>query len=203
MYVYKYEKYKFDPQFLSFKPKKVFIGRPKNCELTEFSGATDKDSDFDGNTLLLEVEDRKYVFISGLENTEFETSDNVLDCISLMGNNIVPYANILGEKHTYFLYHRYNFIENGKIEKDILLNTTNGSLDPFDSHLEKCGVDSFKKLKRSLIHTFWSRHGEDIENDDDISDVEVEVEEDGDLIETKYINGNNEVVIIFTQKCVI
>ena len=70
--------------------------------MTEFSGAGDNSSDFDGNTVSLEVEDRKYVFISGLEITEFETSDKVIDCISLMGNNMVPYAILLGEKCTYF-----------------------------------------------------------------------------------------------------
>ena len=118
-----------------------------------------------------------------------------------MGNNMVPYAIILGEENTYFLYHRYKFIENDKIEEGTLLNTTNGSLDPFDYGLKKCGVDSFKKLEHSLIHTFWPGLGEDIENEDDISDVEDEVEENEDLIETNYTNGNNELVKIFNQKC--
>ena len=36
--VYKYEKNKFDPPFLSFKPKHIFIGKSKVCEMTEFSG---------------------------------------------------------------------------------------------------------------------------------------------------------------------
>ena len=79
--------------------------------MTEFSGAADNGSDFDGNTLLLEVEDRKYVYISGLEITEFETTDKVIDCIPLTSNNIVPYVIIPGEKDTYFLYHRYKIIE--------------------------------------------------------------------------------------------
>ena len=83
------------------------------------------------------------------------------------------------------------------------MNTTNNSLDPYDYHVEKCGLDSFKRLEHSLIHTFWSGHGEDIENEDDISDVEDEVEEDGDLIETQYLNVNNEMVKNFFQKCVI
>ena len=48
-------------------------------------------------------------------------------------------------------------------------------------------------------------HGED---EDDNSDVENEVAEgevhgDEDLIETRYLNGNNEVVKIFDQKCAI
>ena len=203
MYVYTYENCKFDKPFFSFKPKHIFIGKSKICEMTEFSGAADNSSDFDGNTLLLEVEDRKYVNISGLETTEFETNDKVIDRISLMGNNLVPYVILLGEKYTYFLYHRYKFIKNDKIEEGTLLNTTNGSLDPFDYHLEKCGVESFNRLERSLIHAFWPGHGEGMEIEDDFSDVEDEVEGDGDLIETSYTNGNNEEEKFLNQKCVI
>ena len=171
--------------------------------MTEFSGAADNSSDFNGNTLLLEVEDRKYVYISGLQITEFETNDKVTDCISLMGNNMVPYAIILGEKYTYFLYHLYKFFANDKMEEGTFSKATNGSLDPYDYHVEKGGVDSFKRLERSLIHTFWPGQGDDKEIEDDISDVEDEVEEDGDLTETSYTNGNNEVFKIFNQKRVI
>ena len=119
-----------------------------------------------------------------------------------MGNNMTPNAIMIGERYTYFLYHRYKFIENDKIEEGCLLNATNNSLDPYDYHLEKCGIDSFKKLKRSLIHTCWLGVGEDMENEDDNSDIEDD-EEGGDLIETQYFNGNNEMVKIFNQKCVI
>ena len=73
MYVYKYDKYKFDKPFLSFKPKHVFIGKAKVCQMTEFCGAVNRD--FEGNTFLLEVEDRKHVQISNLEITGFRTDD--------------------------------------------------------------------------------------------------------------------------------
>ena len=59
VYVYKYENCKVDQPFLSFKSKNIFIGKSKVCEMTQFSGAGDNSSDFDGNTLLQEVEDRK------------------------------------------------------------------------------------------------------------------------------------------------
>ena len=173
--------------------------------MTEFSGAANNDSDFEGNTLSLEVEDRKYFYISGLQITEFETSDKVIDCICLMGNNMIPYAILVGEKYTSFLYDRYKFIENSKIEEGTSLKATNNSLDPYDYHVEKCGLDLFKKLEHNLIHTCWPGHEED---EDDISDeanavAEGENEEDEDLIETRYLNGENEVVNIFNQKCVI
>ena len=170
--------------------------------MTEFSGANDS-SDFDRNTLLLDFEINEYVYISGLEIIKFKTEDKIIDYISLMGNNMVPYAFVIGEKYTYFIYHRYKFIENDKMEEGTLLNATNYSLDPFDYHVEKCGVDSFKKLEHTLIHTYWIGHGEDEENEDDNLVEEDIVEEDENLIETPYLNGNNEVVKIFNQKCVI
>ena len=114
-----------------------------------------------------------------------------------MGNNMVPYAIIIGEKYVYFIAHHYKFIEK-KIEEGTLLNSTN--MYPYDYQLDKCGVDSFKKLERSLIHSFWAGVGEDIEDEEDEED---EIEEDDDVIETNYCNGNNEVVKIFNQKCVI
>ena len=197
VYVYKNKICKFDPPLFSLQAKNVFIGKSKICPMTEFSGARDK-NDFDGNTLLLECEDNEYVYISGLEITKFNTNDKIIDYISLMGNNMIPYAIMIGKRYTYFLYYRYKFIENDKIEEGTLLNATNTSLDPYDYHLEKCGIDSFKKLERILIHSFWSGHGEDIENVDDDDDL---VEED--VVETQYFNGNNEVVKIFNQKCVI
>ena len=97
-----------------------------------------------------------------------------------MGTNMVPYAIIIGEKYTYFIAHHYKFFEKDKIGEGTLLN----SPDPIDYHVEKCGEDVFQKLERCLIHTFWPGVGEDVENEDDISDVEDENEEDGDLIET-------------------
>ena len=114
-----------------------------------------------------------------------------------MGNNMIPYPIIIAEKYTYFIYNRYKFIENDKIEEDTLLNTINGSLDPFDYHVEKCGIDSFKKLERSLIHTCWPGVGEEDEDEENGD------EEDVNIHELEYTDGSNEVVKIFNHKCVI
>ena len=195
VYVYKYEKCKFDQPFLSFTPKHIFIGKSKVCPMTQFSGAN-ASSGFDGNNLLLECEENEIVYSSGLEIFNFKTDDKIKDYVSLTGNNMVPYAIMNGENYTYFTAHHYNSIRNDKIEEETLLNSKN--LYPYDYHLNKCGVDSFKRLERSLIHTFWPGVGEDIENEDDLSDGE-----DDDLIETQYLDGNNEVVKTFNQKCVI
>ena len=188
--VYKYEKCKFDRPFLSYQPKHVFNGKSKNCPITEFSQSQDIVI-FDGNTLLLECENNEYVYISGLEIVKFEIEDKITDYISLMGNNMIPYPIAVGEKFTYFLYNRWKFLENDKIEEGTLLNRTNNSLDPFDYHVEKCGADSFKKLECSPIHTYWPDREED---DDDVVEEDV-FEQEEILIETPpYLNGDNEVV---------
>ena len=97
VYAYKYEKCKFDQPFLSFQPKHIFIGKSKICPTTEFSGANNS-HDYDGNTLLLEFEDNEYVYISGLEIFKFKTDDKIIDYISLIGNNMISYAIMIGEK---------------------------------------------------------------------------------------------------------
>ena len=143
--------------------------------MIEFSGSANNSSEFDGNTLLVECENNEYVYISGLEITKFKIDDKIVDYISLMGNNMIPHAIMIGEKHTYLLYHHYKFIENDKILESTLLNASRSSLDAYDYHIGRCGIDSFKKLDHSLIHTLWPDHGENIENESDDNDL---VEED-------------------------
>ena len=118
MYVYNHDTYKFDPPFFFFKPKHVFFGKSKDCEMTEFSQAEDKDG-FDANTFLLECENSENVYIAGLEISKLKTDDKIICCISLMGNNMIPYTIILGKKFTYFLNNRFKFIENDKIEDGV------------------------------------------------------------------------------------
>ena len=70
-----------------------------------------------------------------------------------------------GGEYTYFLSSHNKSFENGKIEEETLLHTKNDSSGPFDYHLGKCGVGSFKTLECSQIHNFYP-HEEDEENED-------------------------------------
>ena len=47
--------------------------------MTEYSGAADIISDFDGNTLSLQCENNEYVYVSGLENFKFKTDEIFID----------------------------------------------------------------------------------------------------------------------------
>ena len=100
--------------------------------MTEFSGALNN-SNFDGNTISPDSENSKHVYISGLQIFEFRTSDKSIDYISLMANNMTAYVFAVGSRCTYFRSTHYKFIENDKIEEDLLINSTIDSLDPYDS----------------------------------------------------------------------
>ena len=56
-------------------------------------------------------------------------------------------------------------------------------------------------LEHSQLHTFYTHDDEDEENEN--GGLVEEDEENEESIETKYTNGNNEVVKMFIQKCVI
>ena len=139
------EKSKFDQPFLSFQAKSIFIGKSKICGKTKFSGALDN-SNFDGNSILLECENSKYIYISGIEIFEFMTSVKIIDYISLMGNNMTTYVFAVGSRYTYFISTHYKLFENDKIEEGTLLNSLDDSLDPYDYHLSRNGLECFKKL---------------------------------------------------------
>ena len=55
-------------------------------------------------------------------------------------------------------------------------------------------------MERNLIHTFWPRAGENIEDDEDENE---EDEEYVNIHELEYADGSNENVKSFNQKCVI
>ena len=199
--VYKYEKNKFDQPLLSFQAKFFFVGKSRVCQMREFSGAMDN-STFNGNTILLEVEDKKNVYISGLEIFEFRTDDKILDYISLLGKNMIPHTFAIGEKNIYFISAHYKFLENHKIEERMLLNASNNCLDPHDYHFSKKRLDCFKNLLDcNRIHSCWlSLQSGDKE---EIVENEEDVEEDVNIQELEYTDGSNEVVKFLNQKCVI
>ena len=112
-----------------------------------------------------------------------------------------PSTIAVGEKNTLFISDHYKFLENDNIEEETL-NATNDNLYPFLYHLGKCGADSFKTIEHSQIHSFYLDCGEDGEDEGEGEGDDL-VEGDVDMIETNYCNGNNEMVEIFNQKCVV
>ena len=67
--VHKFEDFSIDKNIIyKVNPTEIFIGRSQLCDMTEFSGAKDKEV-FDGNTILLKIGEEnnkhRYVYIGG------------------------------------------------------------------------------------------------------------------------------------------
>ena len=55
-----------------------------------------------GNSILLQIEKNKYVFVEG-SIYEFTTNDEIIKYFSLIGRNDVPYPIALGKENVYFM----------------------------------------------------------------------------------------------------
>ena len=171
--------------------------------MTVFSGVVNN-SNFDGKTILLECEDSKYVYISGLEIFEFRFDGETLEYIFLMGKKMIPCTLAVGAKYTYFMSTHYKLIENDKIQECMLLNSSIDSLDPFDYHVSKNGLDCFKKLLEcNRIQSNWlSMECGDMEEiiEEVIEEV---VEEDDNIHGLEYTDGSDDFGKVFNHNCVI
>ena len=70
------------------KVSKVFIGKSPINKMTKFSGGHGKE--FDGNSFLLELDDNTYQHI-GREIYTFNSYNKIINYVSPVGNNDVPY----------------------------------------------------------------------------------------------------------------
>lgn len=84
----------------SFNCSKVFIGKSYLNDMTRFSGGYG--SEFDGNSILLHLENNKYIFI-GHRIFLFESLSPIIDFKSPVGNNDVPYPYAIDEENNYYL----------------------------------------------------------------------------------------------------
>jgi hypothetical protein len=79
---------------------KIFIGTSPLNDTTQFSGG--HGSYFDGNSMLLALNDNTYVFI-GTALYEFTMDDEIMEYFSPVGNSDVPYPFAIGKKNVYFM----------------------------------------------------------------------------------------------------
>ena len=88
----------------------------------------------------------RYVYDGANKIYSFITIDHILEYISNMGDNMIPYSIAIGEEIIYFLSSHCKFVKRAKIKNDRLLKTNGISIDPFDYHLEKHGPGRFENL---------------------------------------------------------
>ena len=102
-------------------PVETFIGKSQLCNMTEFSGARDKEV-FDGNTILLKVSEEnnkhRYVYIGGDMVCSFLTNDRIYKYISNMGNNLTPYSIAKSWENIYYLTPDFKFTKKENIDEN-------------------------------------------------------------------------------------
>lgn len=86
------KKYKFIKKFIGKSSGKHYMCSHKVSEAKLFNG----------NSILLQIQQYKYVFI-GEEIYEFKTTDQIIKYYSPVGNNDVPYPVALGQDNVYFM----------------------------------------------------------------------------------------------------
>lgn len=85
---------------MSINALKVFVGKSIKNQMTTFCGGYGPE--FDGNSILLEVEVNKYIY-TGSSIFEFITHDEIVTFISNVGINDVPYPYAIDCNDTYYL----------------------------------------------------------------------------------------------------
>ena len=128
-------------------PMETFIGKSQLCNMTEFSGAEEKEV-FDGNTVLLKIGEEnnkhRYVYIGGDRVCSFLTNDKNYKYISNMGNNLTSYSIAIGWENIYYLTPYFRYIK----KKNIDVNDIDKLFD-INYHT----ISNYQKLKTYKIHS--------------------------------------------------
>ena len=102
-------------------PKEKFWGKSQFCDMTEFSGAKDKDV-FNGNTILLKIGEEnnkhRYVYIGGDMVCSFLTNDRIYKYISSVGNNLTLCSIAIGWEYIYYLTPYFKIIKKEIIDEN-------------------------------------------------------------------------------------
>ena len=142
---------------LCVKTSKLFLGKCDATNMLIKFGSLDK-SVFSGVIILLkkgaENNKNRYVYVGGNKMYSFQFIDLILEYISDMGENMIPYGIAIGEENLYFPSPHFKLVKRAKIKGDELLKTNGISIDPFDYHLGKHGPDRFENLiEFTCIHS--------------------------------------------------
>ena len=128
-------------------PMETFVGKSLCCDMTEFSGAKDKEV-FDGSTILLRVNEEnnkhRYVYIGGDMICSFLTNYKIFKYISNMGNNLIPYSIAIGWENIYFLTPYFRVIKKENIDVDNIDKLFDIDYDDITNH---------EKIEINKIHS--------------------------------------------------
>ena len=128
----------------SYKFFQIFIGLSPLNKMTEFSGGNGPD--FDGNSILLKIDDLKYMFI-GEKIYTFKTLNNITVFESPVGNSDVPYPYAIDSEENY--YFLLGVSKNSGILKIADISKRN---DPYNYFYYMLGKNFIKTENIKWIH---------------------------------------------------
>jgi hypothetical protein len=142
----KKEYYLFTELVKEYNTKKIFIGKSPLIEMTEFSGGHGKD--FDGNSILINISNNKYVYIGSIIYN-FTSYSKIIKFVSPVGNSSVPYPYAIDDKNNTYLFLEKLCI-NDKTQKTKLNNSKNYD-NPYYYYYDFSKLIDSKKIKNIKI----------------------------------------------------
>ena len=126
-------------------PMETCSGKSQLCDVTEFSGARDKEL-IDGNTILLKIGEEnikhRFVYIGGDLICSFLTNDRIYKYISNMSNNLSPCSIAIGYENIYYLKPYFGFIKKENLDEN-----------DFDKLFDYHNISKCQKLRLYTIHS--------------------------------------------------
>jgi len=138
--------FKSDNCILNVFPQQILIGKSDKNKMTEYSGAFG--SDFDGNTILLKMNDTNYIYI-GCNMFSFTSINPIISYHSPVGNNDVPYPYAIDSEKKYYLLIENVVLNYTKELEDYIINHN----DPYEYYYKASLITNDRGLGRKpLFH---------------------------------------------------
>ena len=131
--VYNFQLDKLCYEIVDVKPIRIKLGNSCDNEMTQFSGAHSNEC-WNANTILLQLEENKYMFMGEQIYTFTTQGDEIIKYISNMGNNCCSYPIAYGEKNIYLLAKKEYLSHDKIIDKEILkrIKEMDESFEPYN-----------------------------------------------------------------------
>ena len=135
----------------TFQPIKIFIGKSPRDEITKYDKAYGPK--FDGNTILLQIDNNEYVFI-GSEINSYNTLGEITEFFSPVGSNDVPYPYAIDDGGNIYLFIENVIIKNSEKLNDQMKNYDNPYNYYYDYNLITADIRGGRKPKPPKIEYF-------------------------------------------------
>jgi hypothetical protein len=128
------------PYFDKIQFEKIFIGKSVDDEITF---GMDIGKEYDGNTILIKINDKNYIYIGNYDCYHFITNESIKKYYSSIGSNDVPYPVAISEKYVYFP------VEKTYVDKKLFKENSKESeyTNDYYEYIKKKDINKIKNVK--------------------------------------------------------